>query len=80
MARIAWKSKADTDAEIAQETTQTNNRLTLEEKALKAMEINRTFLRLASPTNAQTLAEVKNLARQNNGIIRLLLKQLDGTD
>lgn len=80
MSRIAWTSKTDIDAKAAQQETLRINRLTIEDKARLALEANRTFLALSSPTNAQTLAEVKALARQNNGIIRLLLNKLDGTD
>lgn len=48
--------------------------------AATALETNRTFLAVASPTNAQTLAQVKALTRQNQGVIRLALNMLDGTD
>lgn len=48
--------------------------------ATAALSTNRAFVALASPTNAQVVAQVKALSRQNNGIIRLLLSQLDGTD
>ena len=41
---------------------------------------NRDFLAIASPTQVQTLAQVKALSRQNNGVIRMLLGFLDGTD
>lgn len=56
------------------------NRTTIETQATQALDTNRTFLANASPTNAQTLAQVKALTRQNNGLIRLLLNRLDGTD
>lgn len=48
--------------------------------ALQALATNRTYAALASPTAAQTAAQVKALSRQNNGLIRLLLGLLDGTD
>jgi hypothetical protein len=80
MPKIKWQSKATIDAEKAQENLLRTNKLTIEEKALLALETNRTFLGLTSPTNAQTLAQVKSLTRQNNAIIRLLLNKLDGTD
>lgn len=53
---------------------------TLREQALQAMVNNRTFLALATPTNAQTVAQVKALTRQNNAIIRMLLGHFNGTD
>lgn len=51
----------------------------VETKAVTALTNNATFLNLASPTNAQTLAQVKALTRQVNGLIRLLLGRLDDT-
>ena len=56
------------------------NRATLTERASTALQGNRDFLALASPTNAQTLAQVKALTRQNTALIRLLTNALDGTD
>jgi hypothetical protein len=56
------------------------NRTTLTDRAATALQGNRDFLALASPTNAQTLAQVKDLTRQNTALIRLLLGLLDGTD
>lgn len=58
----------------------TANGDTLRSQAAQALAANRTYVALASPTNAQVAAQVKALTRQNNGIIRLLLNQLDGTD
>ena len=49
----------------------------LRAKAANALSTNATFLALASPTNAQTLAQVKLLTRETNALIRLLLGQLD---
>jgi hypothetical protein len=64
----------------ATEATRTTNRRSIEEQAAAALATNRAFVALSSPTNAQTLAQVKALARQNNGVIRLLLDDLTGTD
>lgn len=57
-----------------------SNRRTLQDQAEQALAANRTFLALASPTNAQTLAQVKMLSREANGLIRLALNLFDGTD
>lgn len=56
------------------------NATTLRTQAEAALAANRAFLALSGPTNAQTLAQVKALTRQNSGLIRLLLRKLDGTD
>lgn len=56
------------------------NQRTIEDQALAALTANRTYIDRASPTAAQTTAQVKALSRQNNALIRLLLGQLDGTD
>lgn len=56
------------------------NERRLRAAAHTALQANRDFLTLNPPTNAQTLAQVKALTRQNQGIIRLLLGQLDATD
>lgn len=56
------------------------NRTTLEQRAATALANNRDFLALTTPTNAQTLAQVKALTRQNTALIRLVLGALDSTD
>ena len=56
------------------------NRQSITDQARQALDTNRAFTAISAPTNAQVAAEVKALARQNNGIIRLLLGLLDGTD
>ena len=56
------------------------NANTIRQQAQAALTMNRTYIALATPTAAQTMAEVQALARQINGIIRLLLNELNGTD
>lgn len=80
MSRITWTSKAEIDEQSAQVEVLSINKRTIEERAVLALETNRAFVNLTAPTNSQTLAEVKALARQNNAIIRLLLNKLDATD
>lgn len=53
---------------------------TLEQRAAQALETNRTYLALSSPTAAQTAAQVRALTRQVQALIRLNLGVLDGTD
>lgn len=48
--------------------------------ATQALDANRTYLAVASPTNAQNLAQIRALTRQNNKIIRQVLGLFDGTD
>ena len=52
---------------------------TLRERAQQALVTNRTFLALASPTNAQTLAQVRHLTRVTQGLLRFELADFDGT-
>lgn len=59
------------------EETATINRATIEEQAATALETNTTFLAIATPTNAQVLAQTKALTRQTNGVIRLLIGRLE---
>lgn len=56
------------------------NRATLEERAATALAANATFLAIATPTNAQTLAQVKTLTKECTALIRLALNLLDSTD
>lgn len=78
-------SRALTTAEAADLTaadatnTSLTNAATLRSRALTALDANATFLALASPTNAQVVAQVQKLTRECNGLIRLALSQLDDT-
>ena len=56
------------------------NEEALRDRAVEAIGINRTFLAITNPSNAQLAAQVTALTRQNIGIIRLVLGQLDGTE
>jgi hypothetical protein len=60
--------------------TATSNDAALREKARTAIQGNKDFLAIASPTNAQTLAQVKALTRQNNALIPLVLGVTATTD
>ena len=84
--------QAAIDAHVA--VDEEGNRSTIETQAVTALQVNKTdilandaFLAITSPTNAQTLAQVKELTRQStrhakelNGLIRLVLGRLDGTE
>ena len=56
------------------------NEATIRDRMRTALAVNDTYIARTSPTNAQTVAQVKALSRQNNAIIRLLLRQLDSVN
>lgn len=61
-------------------STEQVNDETIRAQALSALAANKTFVALATPSTAQNAAQIKALSRQVNGVIRLLLQQLDATD
>jgi hypothetical protein len=70
-----------TVAEVSAEVTRlTGVRSTLQAQAENALAQNRAAIAAAAPTNAQVIAQVKNLSAQNNALIRLVLGLLDATD
>lgn len=50
--------------------------LDIRAKARQAIIDNKTFLSIGSPTNAQSLAQVKALTRQMNAVIKLVVGDL----
>jgi len=67
------------DYEVAKSLDQFNAE-TLRERVLGALADNRAFIANASPTNADAIAAVKDLCRQNNALIRIIFDLFDGTD
>jgi len=59
---VAWKPGTPGD-----------NKQQLVTKAAAAITANKTFLALASPTNAQVVAQVQRLTRQMDALIRILV-------
>jgi hypothetical protein len=60
-------------------TLEQANEATIRGQALTALTANRAYI-ASTPTAVQATAQSKALTRQVNGIIRLLLNQLDGVD
>lgn len=71
-----WTVRSKTPAELAADTA-TANSVTVRTRAELGLATNSTFLAVASPSNAQTVAQVKALTRQVSGLIRLTLGKLD---
>lgn len=71
---------ATAQAALDTATAANANEATIRQHAAGALTSNKAFLALTSPTNAQVLAQVKALTRQQNGLIRLALQSFDGTD
>lgn len=61
-------------------TPEQDNDQTLRAAALAALAANRTYLNRQSPTQQQTVSQVAALTQAMNGLIRLFLGLLDGTD
>lgn len=66
--------------ELLVDDTAATNGDTLRSAIAAALTANRTFLGLASPSNAQTLAQVRALTRQVNALARLVAGLLDTTN
>lgn len=60
--------------------TSATNEAALLAKAKTALTNNATFLAIASPTNAQAVAQVQALTRQVNALIRLVGRNLLSTE
>lgn len=61
------------------EGTAAVNEKSLRDKAATALTANATYLGIASPTNAQNLAQIRSLTRQMNALIRITVRALDTT-
>jgi hypothetical protein len=59
--------------------TASANEALLRSRAQQAITNNTTYLGITTPSNAQVVAQVAALTRQNNAIIRLVIGQLDAT-
>lgn len=57
----------------------TGNRQSIVANAQAALAANATYQAIGAPSVAQNTAQIQSLTKQSNGIIRLLLNQLDST-
>jgi hypothetical protein len=73
-AAITAATALDTAAQLL-----VTNQTTIRSRAQTALTTNATYLALASPSTAQTTAQVQALTRECNGLIRLLLDLFDST-
>ncbi len=55
------------------------NQVSLLAKAAQAVTVNNTFLALSTPTNAQIVAQVQRLTRENTALIKFLLSDFSDT-
>lgn len=75
------RAREDTVPEEERAASEAGVLATLEARATQALQRNRQYLAQGgSPTASQLRAQVKSLTRQNNQIIRLLVRALDGTE
>ena len=56
------------------------NELALHDQARLALQANRDYIALVSPTNAQVAAQVKLLTRQMQGVLHLVLREFEVID
>ena len=69
-----------TPQELAAMIARAEAEATIRDRATAALDTDRAYLAIATPSNAQMAAHLKELTRQNIGLIRLVLGQLDATD
>jgi hypothetical protein len=79
VATETWTPRPWTPAELAARTAAINGD-TIRTRVADAIAVNRAFLALVSPTNAQVVAYVRAIAPQLIGLERLTLGDLAGTD
>ena len=73
----AENAAADADAAAVRDRT---NGMALRVKAQNAIAANDAYLAIVSPTNAQVVAQLNKVTRQDTALIRLVLGLLDSTD
>jgi hypothetical protein len=79
--RDTGTTDADGNAVWEERVTYANgNEDAIRKAARQALTVNRAFLDLASPTNAQTLAQVKHLTRVSSALLRIELADFTSAD
>jgi hypothetical protein len=68
------------DRGLTQDPAKVANKTDLVTKLTTALTDNKTYLGLTSPTTAQNTAQIKELTRQINKLIRLEVNDLSATD
>lgn len=79
VARLMAEHSVRVQAQRDGAAVERSNETTVRQRAADALAANQTFLALTTPTNTQTLAQVKALTRQQNALIRLVLRRFDST-
>lgn len=74
--QMATAASADASTTAARQ----GNATTMRQRAEQALDANRTYLALGTPTAAQTTAQVRLLTQETTALVRLLLGLLDRTD
>jgi hypothetical protein len=74
-----WTVRNKTQGELDSARDQANN-ATIRSQATTALDNNRTYLAVGAPTNIQVVAQLRAVTQQMNGVIRLVLGKLDGTN
>lgn len=77
---VTVETPAETQARMAGDALAVTNETTIRQQAESALAANKTFLAITSPTTAQIAAQVKALTRQNNGLIRMVLRRFEAAD
>lgn len=77
--RALTAAEVATCANIDAANSAAANQSTLQSRAQAALTANAVFLGLVSPTNAQVLAQVQLLTKENNALIKLALGLLSDT-
>lgn len=73
---VVWTARLWTADELAAQQANVNGD-TIRDRAALALTGNSAFLALATPTNAEAVAQIRALTRQVNGLIRLTIGHLD---